>query len=670
MDHQENTISDNIIHDNIIKWIFDKIFDQLTLDSSELNKVPFEKIKNKTFSNQKIYDLINKLSNKPFDVIINYLNSDIFQKKFLFSKIKKKINVGILLNDFDYVKNLLTKGYHANIISIRLAILNNRFEILKFLLNLYSYQIENNAKKKYEKIKSNKIILTNDLLLYCVEFGYQEIYFYLKSIGLVPNISIYHKAILGGSLVIIKDIDQLIGLSTSTLNMAFQTNHTDLILFLIKEAINEKIKISSNLIAYPILNANLILLNELEKLNLIEWHHELYFSALLSGSIEMIHLLESKIPNIHDNYLLDTSKSKKRGHSTILLEEMIYYRNHKKYFAHTINYAIQSGSLEIVKYIYSKNYGIAPSNFVTAIKQGIPEILEFIASNHKKSLNYLIYYLGINNYLSNKMELAKILIKYEIITINPISGNKAINDLKRENIHLEMIQKNTNISEDVQFDIDYLMKYALFFVPIGNNKLDYQFLTKIRICLELNLENDLYQIINSELNDIDLQFLVDSIYLFGNIKQINQFYPLILLIKKIRPSYQIIMEILCYHQIGKLSYLIKNQLLDNSIIEKIYQLIIVLDDTLLLNMIGKLYQKEPLFKYIILSGNKIKINNFLDKFQNDLSDLEINDVKELLLIEDIDLIKKIKINQNKLDELIDWMEESDLLELKSIILSQ
>nr|URM62369.1 ankyrin repeat domain containing protein [Mimivirus sp.] len=118
-----------------------------------------------------------------------------FIKSFLFSKIKKRLHVEILLNNLDQIIELVNSGYNVDEISIRLTIINNRYDILKFL------------------VSSKKLHLTQDLLAICAEYSYTDIYFYLKQHKLIPSIYTFNKAVLGNSLSIVQDISQRIGVS-------------------------------------------------------------------------------------------------------------------------------------------------------------------------------------------------------------------------------------------------------------------------------------------------------------------------------------------------------------------------------------------------------------------------------------------------------------------------
>ncbi|AUL78394.3 repeat protein [Tupanvirus deep ocean] len=633
--------------DNIIQWIFEKAFDQLTLESNELFKTAFEKINSKTFASNNIHILINKLTNRPIEKITAYLLNKKFQENFLFSKIKKKLYVQILFGDLEAFQILVLKGHVIDKICLQLAVLNNRVEILKYIINT-----------------DRKIKLDNELLMYCAEFEYVDLYFFLRENNLLPNISIYNKAVLGNSLEIIKDINEHIGMSSKTLTTAFQTNNNNIILYLYNIAIEDGINLEKNLITYPILNNNFVLLEALDKIKPIEWHYELYFSAILSGSMEMIKFLEEKFPNIHDNHILDTSKVKK-GRTSLLLEEIIYERNNKKYFSHTINYAIQSGSIEIVKYIYSKGYGITISNIITAIKQGTCEILKYLCKKYDKKLPfYIIHYFGTNSYILDKISKAKILIDSGLFEIN-CNDKLSVNDYRKESTHLEIISDKIHISEDGNIDYDYLMKYQSFFVPIKGYKLNHRLLTKTRICIELNMRDELINIFKSQKNITDQQFIIDTLFLFGNMDQIKNLHPLIQPL--VCPSQQIIMEIMCYCQLNKLCYLMHNNILCRQDIDTLYPVSIMLSDFYLSLFFDKFDKNTPDIKYVIESGNKNAIIKWIDRYG--ITNVDKDIIKRIIKLDDVDVLKKINIPKNIIPELLCWSNDLDLLDIKCYLTS-
>ncbi len=77
-------------HDNTIEWLFEKIFDQITINSSEIYLTPFVAIFNKTFGSNYVYDLISELNGKNKNIVQKYLLNSQFQEKFLFTKLWKK----------------------------------------------------------------------------------------------------------------------------------------------------------------------------------------------------------------------------------------------------------------------------------------------------------------------------------------------------------------------------------------------------------------------------------------------------------------------------------------------------------------------------------------------------------------------------------------------------
>jgi len=595
--------------DNTIQLVFEKIFNQITLDDKEIYKLPFCQIIEKTFNNKIVHQTINNLTKRPLDIIEKYLLNESFQEKFLFDKLKKKNNVRILLNKNIDVKYIIDKT------TIELALLNNRIDIIKVV----------------------DFNFTNDLLMIVAEHGYDDIYFYLRNEKkLAPNVNIFYRAILGKSLNIIKDINSMIDISNKIAETAFQVNDNDVIRFIISECD----KNMTNYMAYLILNNNLELLKEYDYL--VKWHEELYFSALLSGSFDMIKYVEQKIPNIHDNHILDTSKSDKKGNTNLLLEEMIYLNNGQTYFAHTVNYAIQSNKLDIIKYIIDLNYGISSSNIITAIKTGDVDIVKYITKKYNKQLDsHFIYYFGFNSYIPNKFKIAKVLIENGYL--NLYNQQKNINNYRRDTLHAKLIEENTTYIETDNYDVDYLMKYYIFFPQIKGQKINNLLITKVRIALELNLDFDSSW-------DLSNQHIVNTIYLFGNVTQINKHCFTM-------PSILTIMETLCYNQIGKLCCLINKKLITTDIISELYPLIIILNDNLLNNIVDKfnVILNKPL-KCVLESGCDVECEYELD----------VNNIKMILLTENFELIKKFNILEKIDKELLIWIKENDLIDIISM----
>lgn len=615
-------MNDHFPQDNIIQWIFEKAFNRLVIENKNIYKISFDKIKEKTFHNPKFAEMISKLNNRSLDTICSYLRNKDFIKKILFQNLKNKLNVSILINDIDWFHTLINVGHKPDSYSLKLAIVNNRSEIFEYLITI--------------------IKPTTKHLMYCAKYGRDEFYFKLIEIGIVPNLSVYNKAILGESINIIKHISQNIGLSKQILENAFETNNTEIILELVKISFDEKIIFPYKLITYPILNNNLNLLKKLEEMNLVKLEYELFYSAILSGSLDMLHYLEEKIPKIHNTKILDMSKTGK-GQASLLLEDIVYQRNGKKYLSHTMNYAVQSGSISMVKYIYDLDYGITISNIITSIRQSSIEICEFLLKNYSGHLpHYLIYYFGFNSYIPNKLEKVKLFMDKGILNF---SSRKSINEYKKETAHIELITQSQQIIAENVLDIDYLMNYQIL-IPNKN-----WLITAVRICVQLNLDTELEKILGKIIYDDDKQAVIDVIYLFGNLEQFIRYNP-----KKIAPSPSIIMESMCYHQIDKLIFLKERNMINGFQPEK---LALMLGDSILQKIFNI---DENDFSSIIISGNKEKIIAYLEKTANhNFITTEI--AKKLLMTDNIEIIRKCDFSHLNLDLLDDFLINNDLLEI-------
>lgn len=630
-----------ISYNNIIHLTFDKIFGHSTSNFRQLKLIPFSTIISHTFDNVHIYQLIHKLTHINIDKIATYLQDKSIQHTYLMSKLKNKIDVCILFGDLEKILILIEKSYSISSDSLKLAVINGHLDIVTHLMS--------NSKIDHK--------FGTELLTLSAEFGHELIYMYLKELDFDPNIQTYNKSVCGINVNIVTNVNTCIGLSKKTVELAFEFGSPDIVEFIVKEALESKIKISAKLISYVVLNSHIDLLGKLENLIPIEWDPTLLHSAILSGSMEMISYIESRIPNIHHNLTLDMSRIRK-GQSDLLLPSMIYNKNQTKYFSHTINYAAQSKLLEIVKYIHNLGYGITLSNIINCIQSGTPDILEYLLQNYNKKIpSYIIHYFNIDSYIINKMQFAKILIAYGLDISSKL--NNTITDYKLETAHLNLIQTTKYIKPDLIYDTDFLLHYCEFFFPPTGFKLNKKLITSVRICVELESVEDFEKIINITYNNIDKQFIMDITYIFGKISYVKRIYELYQII----PSQSVIIETLCYGQIGKLSWLMQLDILPTSMKEKIYLLSLSLDDPLISNFMCKLGLRSDVNLELHAVINSGKSDVIIKYITDNKCIINLDTYKQLCLLDDVELIGKIDFVIENKEELLQWLKENNLIDI-------
>lgn len=471
---------------------------------------------------------------------------------------------------------------------------------------------------------------------------------------------------------IVTDVSQFVAPSKRTIQLAFQFNHTSIIKYIVSDCKNDEIQIDKELLSYPIMNGNLEILSFLKESGL--WPNSikpnLYYSAVLSGSIDMIKYVEQMFPDIHDNFALDLSQIE-RGQSSLLLNEMIYYKNSKKYFSHTITYAIQSGSIEIVKYIHSLGYGITQSNLVNAIRCGKEEIIKYIIDTLPPSYPpYLIYYLSFHSYLPSKKSVAKLLLDKGLGDIR--TTNMTINDYKLQTAHLRMITDQRKIIMDLNYDPDYLMSYVDLFAPQTGYKLNLKLLTIFRILIETN--GNYEHILNIKLNQTDRQLLTDVAFLLGKNHQIKKVFSH----NRQMPNIHIVIEVLCQERIDKIRILLETfeSIIPENLLDVIYQTCYVINTTHTTDLMNYIKNKHTTItlapsvhtliqiKQIDLLIEKLQQNQCMD------SDL-IYDLLRLSeeypqLLDHISLLQNNFI-QNNLAEILKWARSEDLRRVRTYL---
>ena len=629
-------IMTNINHG--LEWCFEKIFDECVSHDHWFQK-PFSEICSLTFFNVSVVSILESIiMNVDNDYIKSYLINNDFISRFLKKKINNKLFIAILTNNLDSVEKItLHELYTHDLQSLCLAVVNNLLPVVKMLLA--NHEVNNHG--------------LYILLEICATYGYDELYFYfIDNFDLVPNAKIYTLAVCNDKLSIVEHVNKYIGLTDNIIKLAFQSNHTANIKFIVETAKADDMKIDDNLWAYPILNNNNLIIELMSDLS-VKLHDELYYSAVLSGSISVCEYLELLIPHIHTHHKLDVSRvrSSRKIKNTFVTSSTMYTFNNEKYFSHTMNYAIQSESISMVKYIHQKKYGISISNIITAIRQSTPEILQFVCDNFYESIpTYIYYYLGMESFIADKK--AKSMIIMEKIKKNKSSEMKRKNKNDRlcDSFHIHNIRNTRQISTSI-LDIDHVMKYNLFFSVRAGSKIDPMLCAKLRVWIVSSSNeylNDIYTKFDEYSND-DRQIIVDMITIYGTCHQFIDFY------KKTKtamsPSPYCIMEIMCYSQYGKLCYLKKSQLI--VIDEKIQILAYILGEINLCKIMNTDSIIDIAFAQVLETDDNDKIMQWL----NTHPDYTVDSMKLIKKCIDMDkecIFTFLKINTKLNDACIEY----------------
>ena len=378
-----------------IKNIFTKIFDQYIIDINNFYITPLNINIDKYFKNNNICQIINNITKCKVSYIKKILYDTEFQKSIISMKIDNVLYTKILFGDHEFVKNNINK-IKFDKTCLKIAIVNSYQDIIETILS------------KCQDFINTKI------LKYSVFDNSGNTYQYLcNKYNIVPNIYIIYCSTQYDNDNIFNDIRKIIEPNSETLKIALENNSVKILNILLD---NYNLEIEPEWITYPILNAELELTKKIISKYSINLIPDIYYSALLSGSMDMIKYIESVFINIHNNYYLD-SQCDKKNIKTDFIKEMCYTKNNKIYFSHVMNYAIQSNKINIVKYIIDIGYGTSLSNIITAIQQADTEILKLLLTVYNHSLPlYVVHNVGINCYINDKIE--KLILISNYIEIN------------------------------------------------------------------------------------------------------------------------------------------------------------------------------------------------------------------------------------------------------------
>lgn len=547
--------------DNIIHWTFEKMFIQLTNRTKNLLTMPFDSICKKTFHCDRLHQTIAKLTSRPITAVRTYLANHTVIKRFLGNSLQRPIWMEIILGCHEKVFWHIHRGIGIDDECYKLAIFNGHLDILKLL---ESYSNQNPGAQ---------------LLYWAVEVNQVNIYFHLRSKGIRPNLSVYNHAVLhSDSMEIIQDIAKFIAPNSETVANAFQSSSMDVTKYILQEyQANTKRPLTNlvnRLIVYPIMKCHTHLIEYLESMSLfitINWHADLYYSAILSGSIEMMEYTSRKLDvDVTNPIYLDGKQGLVKNGSQIF-STMTYAQNNRTYFSHTINYAIQSKSLAVVEYIHELGYQITASNFITALQQAPVEILEYLCENFDGKLPraYLIYFSPLS-FISNKFEKARIIFESGLLEI----GTKfSIDDYQMVSIYKLMITDSSFLAPGGEYDEDYMMMSMTKF-----DEADLVKLTTVRLALALQMTKLL-----KELFMEPAEVTTDCLFLYGSITQLKMYRR-----PGMVPSRMVMMELVCRNQLSKLCYCLQSCELTSQLDGILQTVSLSLQDAYLLSLANRM----------------------------------------------------------------------------------
>lgn len=492
-----------------IEWPVECAFKKLTSDGADLYTESFDCIKNKTIENHEFLTLLSEKINLSTESIQKYFLRTNFIYRLIKSSVKNIFYVSIIMTNNELFTECINYGYEIDPISVKLACINSKDEI--FLRKMYEI--------------SPKTILDTSFLAVSLENNNICAYNFLLEIGCKPMINILNVAVKmtnESALNVVKSLNEDFAPNEQTIKEAIMYGRTDVILYILERYFEVKKHFDKNLIAYLLMNSKMEIIKYLDEKKLINWHIDLYYSAILSGSIDFVKYINNfykNIDDIHAKKILDKPITQSTGRNTILTNDIIYKKNNVKYFSHTMNYAIQSNNIDMVKYVYSLGYGISGSNIITAIKSNT-EIFELIINIYDGIVPpYLLCYFSLNSLVEDKTLKLNILIKSAKINLFP-SVNSDFYRLESQ--HIDLINKTNTVDVKSMYNAEYLFNYVSALGEYPGIKFNHRLYVISSYAIINNDVGMLKKILKTYLKEYDKQLIKNIIVVYAaNYQSLN-----------------------------------------------------------------------------------------------------------------------------------------------------
>ena len=595
-----------------IEWPSECAFKKLSADGKDLYTEPFKNITSKTFSDENLLKLLSDKINCTANFIIKYFSDTDYIFRLIRSITKNNLHTAIIMNDVNLLRKYLSHAYDVDDIVIKLACMNSIDGII--LHELYDYVIKSGLNKN--------IFLDPMFLAISLESDNIIAYDFLVEIGCRTSLNILNIAVKTTHISIVKSLDENYAPTDETVKNAIIHGSTEITNYILESFLSTGKIFDKNLVAYLLIDSKISTIKYLHEKKLVDWHTDLYYSAILSGSMDVIKYVDNFYPNIHKNKILDKPIGDNVGQKTKLTLDIMYTLNKNKYFSHAMNYAIQSNSLKMVTHIHSMGYGLSISNIITAIKSKIT-ILEYIVKNYNKKIPaYILCYFSVNSIVKDKFEKLHVIFTSNKIDLLPDKLDK--NFIQLENQHINLINNNKTVEIENMYVCDYLFNYQVALADCPGIKFNHRLYVITSYAIIYKNINLLKQILLKYNGEYDLQFIRNIVVLNSNgCGDLREFIEI----------YSVVYPKLPF----KISQSIWSILISFGSIEKI--------------IICKLYDNiiEPFVYQLIHANGNATIIKLFEKYKIDVNPefiLKMSD--ENIIMENIDKIPMTKNNINKL----------------------
>lgn len=515
-----------------VDWYADKIFAMATRDGADMLTTNFEKLWADTLGNPEVIAAIVKISGLDIDVVTRRLTQKNAKKQFVIRKLESQFLADVILGyDIDIYHldkiddEIITKAQ-------TLAIVNSRHHVWPQL--------------------ASRLCAKDQHLMTAIAAGNHTIYQILMATGKWRRtLNLYYQAVASGSIEIVHDVASEVAPCVKLLEWGFQANYPDIIEWLIQEAVENRIDMPAWLWHYAFMNAQHLLIKKYVK----NWHMEYYHSALLSGDLDVISEFETRYPDLHHDLGLDKAREA-RGQKSVILDDIMYRYRGKRRFSHTVNYAIQSKQVSVVKHVLKHGYGVTFSNIVTCIRQSNVATLDVLTNVYTSVLpTAALCYFDIRHAVPDRWAKIALLLRKGQLRLTPSDRPATISEIKHESAHREILSEITDMEwQQILSDTYVLWQMHAYLLP--KSKPDsylyhsqIKLRTRFMIALKFQITSQLEAILRV-VHAAEAEMLAGILALEADFPLFQKLEPKI----SVLPNETVMSELVCRRQLAKICY--------------------------------------------------------------------------------------------------------------------